>query len=188
MTQRPVFIIIAAVFMITLLILVVGLYSMTGNISSRTSKFTATIVALQDSIASLQATVNTLKDEAPGLGEYMTTFQLHMGKLWFAGQASNWGLAQYELDELAETMDAAEALHAIRNKVNTASVIQSVRETQIPLVQEALHRKNRRKFFSAYNQTLETCNSCHRSVGYGFIHITKPLGPPVTNQSWNFVQ
>ncbi len=25
----------------------------------------------------------------PGLGEYMTTIQLHAGKLWFAAQATN---------------------------------------------------------------------------------------------------
>jgi len=185
MTQRPVFFIIATVLVVTLLILVVGLYSMTSNISSRTSEYAKAITALQDSLATLQTTVRILKDQAPGLGEYMTTFQLHMGKLWFAGQAANWGLADYELGELAETMDAAEALHAIKNNVNTASVIQSVRETQIPLVQQALREKNQHKFSSAYNQTLETCNSCHRSVGFGFIHITKPLSPPVSNQAWS---
>lgn len=44
---------------------------------------------------------------SPGLGEFMTTMQLHMGKVWFAGKASNWDLARYELDELRETMEAA---------------------------------------------------------------------------------
>jgi hypothetical protein len=187
MTQRPVFLIVAAVLMITLLVLIVGLYSMTGRISAHTTELTKSITTLQDSLTTLQATIGKLKDQAPGLGEYMTTFQLHMGKLWFAGQASNWGLAQYELGELMETMDASEALHAIKNNINTASIIQAVRATQIPLVQLSLTEKNRHKFTRAYYQTLETCNSCHRSVGYGFIRITKPLASPVSNQAWSII-
>lgn len=188
MTQRPVFIIITIVFAITMLVLVVGLYSMAGNISSRTTELSRTVGALQDSVATLQASINALRDQAPGLGEYMSTFQLHMGKLWFATQASNWALAQYELGELTETMAAAEALHAIKNSVNTASVLQSVQVTQLPLLQQALHDKSQRNFRAAYEQTLQTCNSCHRSVGYGFIHIIKPLAPPVTNQSWRLTE
>jgi hypothetical protein len=188
MTQRPVFLIVALVFMITLLILVVGLYLMTGNISSRTSEFAKLVASLRDSLTTMNASINTLRDQAPGLGEYMSTFQLHMGKLWFATQASNWSLAQYELGELTETIQAAEALHAIKNNVNTASVLQSVRGTQIPLLQQALHDQSQRKFYGAYDQTLETCNSCHRSVGYGFIHIIKPLAAPVSNQAWNVIQ
>jgi hypothetical protein len=187
MTQRPVFLIVAAVVTVTLLVLVVGLYSLTGTISSRISEFTKSITALQDSLTTLQATISTLKEQAPGLGEYMTTFQLHMGKLWFAGQALNWGLAQYELGELVETMEAAEALHAIKNNVNTAIILQAVRATQIPLLQLSLNEKNQHKFARAYDQTLETCNSCHRSVGYGFIRITKPLAPPVSNQAWSII-
>ena len=37
----------------------------------------------------------------------MTTIQLHAGKLWFAAKAANWELAEYELDELKETILAA---------------------------------------------------------------------------------
>jgi hypothetical protein len=154
MTQQPVFLIVALVFMITLLSLVVRLYSMTGNISSRTSEFAKMVASLRDSMSTMNASINTLRDQAPDVGEYMSTFQLHMGKLWFATQASNWGLAQYELGELTETMQAAEALRAIKNNVNTASVLQCVRGTRIPLLQQALHDKRQRKFYGANDQTL----------------------------------
>lgn len=184
MTQRPVVVIVGVILMVTILVLIVGLYSMSGNISSRTTELNNTIVALQDSIASLHAAVDRLQDEAPGLGEYMTTFQLHMGKLWFAAHAANWGLADYELGELTETMEAAEALRAVKNNVNTATVLQSVRTDQLSRLQQALKQKNQQKFTSVYDQTVQTCNSCHRAVGYGSIAITKPTSPPVSNQSW----
>ncbi|MGE5413642.1 MAG: hypothetical protein ACM3NW_05660, partial [Syntrophomonadaceae bacterium] len=40
--------------------------------------------------------------EPPGLGELMTFNQMRHAKLWFAGEAGNWKLARYELDELGE--------------------------------------------------------------------------------------
>jgi hypothetical protein len=41
----------------------------------------------------------------PGLGEIMTLQQMRHLKLWYAGQAGNWPLADYELDELKEGFD-----------------------------------------------------------------------------------
>src|ERR1700733_16219163 len=38
----------------------------------------------------------------PGLGEIMTLQQLRHIKLWFAGRAGNWPLADYEMGELNE--------------------------------------------------------------------------------------
>src|SRR5208282_4551557 len=40
--------------------------------------------------------------DVPGLGEIMTLQQLRHIKLWFAGRAGNWPLADYEVDELNE--------------------------------------------------------------------------------------
>jgi hypothetical protein len=177
MTSRNVFTTTTIVVIVALLILVLGLHS-------KSNQYARTIVSLQDSLATLRADVDTLRGEAPGLGEYMTTFQLHMAKLWFAAHASNWGLAQYELGELAETMGAAEALHAVKNNVNTAGVIESVRGTQVVALEKSIADRNESSFVHTYSQTVETCNSCHRAVGYGFIFITQPASPPVFNQRW----
>src|SRR6266508_4873596 len=58
-------------------------------------------------VSILAGEIRTLKDDqarpnnsapaldlssSPGLGEFMTTMQLHMGKVWFAGKSSNWDL------------------------------------------------------------------------------------------------
>src|SRR5215467_9530965 len=42
---------------------------------------------------------------ASGLGEIMSLQQMRHLKLWFAGAAKNWPLADYELDELKEGFD-----------------------------------------------------------------------------------
>ncbi len=184
MSQRRILTVIGIVSFITIMILILGFYSTNTAITSRSNTVAKSVQVLRDSIAILQAEIDSLKAQAPGLGEYMTTFQLHMAKLWFATRALNWGLAEYEFGELAETVDAAEALHAVKNNVNTASVLQSIRQTQLVTLQESVQHRNLVAFSRAYDQTIQTCNSCHRSVGYGFIQITRPLAPPVSNQAW----
>src|SRR5262245_7044019 len=47
----------------------------------------------------------------PGLGEIMTLTQMRHAKLWFAGEAGNWPLASYELDELNEGLEDAATFH-----------------------------------------------------------------------------
>src|SRR3954466_13140099 len=42
----------------------------------------------------------------PGLGEFMTSgVQPHHIKIWLAGHAGNWALAEYEAKELRETFE-----------------------------------------------------------------------------------
>lgn len=149
-----------------------------------TESLKTAVMRLEDSLRTVMASLDSLPSQTPGLGEYMSTIQLHAAKLWFAGQASNWELAKYEVDELGETTEAAEALHVRKNNVDISSVLQSVRQTQLPLLEKSIRQRKLRAFNGAYEQTLAACNGCHRSAGYGFIHIITPSREPVTNQRW----
>jgi hypothetical protein len=155
-----------------------------SSVKNDAERSAADLIQMKDSLAVLQLVADSLRARTPGLGEYMTTIQLHISKLWFAGQASNWKLAKYELDELAETMEAAESLHARRNDVDVSSVLRSVRLTLVPLFNQSLVKKSPWAFGDVYNQTLVACNGCHRPAGYEFIHIVTPTREPVSNQQW----
>ncbi len=184
MKQMRSIIVVSVLLLATLVILIVKITSLSSAASSQKDEFTRNVAALQDSLRKLHSELDTLEERMPGLGEYMSTIQLHMAKLWFAAQAANWELANYELGELQETIEGAEALHAFKNKVDISSVLQSVRQTQTVLLSQAINERSIHKFMSAYDQTLAACNGCHRPAGYGFVHIVKPLAPPVTNQQW----
>ena len=142
------------------------------------------LAAVQDSLKRVQTELATVKELAPGLGEYMTTIQLHAGKLWFAVKAGNWELAQYELDELKETMEAAKALNAEKNGVKISNVLDSVLQTQIAEMDKSLKTKSTTDFQKSYDETLTACNGCHTEAGFKFIRIVRPSAPPVTNQQW----
>jgi hypothetical protein len=114
----------------------------------------------------------------------MTIIQLHAGKLWFAAKASNWELAEYELDELKETMESAKALNAEKKGVKISNVLDSVLQTQVAQLADSVKRRNRGEFHRSYDETLAACNGCHTEAGYKFIQIVRPSAPPVTNQKW----
>jgi len=170
---------------------VVSIIALLFKINSLESKLrilgesnSSSISALQNSLKLAQADARTVKELAPGLGEFMTTIQLHAAKLWFAAQATNWDLAKYELDELKETMEAAKGLNEEKNGVKISNVLDSVLQTQVADLDKSIESKRQTEFQKSYDETLSACNGCHTEAGYKFIRIVRPTAPPVTNQRW----
>lgn len=169
---------------VLVIVLLLRIFSLESQIRSLGEGNSRALTTFQDSVKQLQAELATAKEMAPGLGEYMTTIQLHAGKLWFAAKAANWELAEYELDELKETIEAAKGLNAEKNGVKISDVLDSVLQTQVAALDKSIKSKSQTKFRSSYDETLSACNGCHQSAGYKFIHIVRPSAPPVTNQKW----
>jgi hypothetical protein len=169
---------------ILVLALFVRVLSLDKQVQSLSQANGEALTAFKDGLKRTQSDVATAKELAPGLGEYMTTIQLHAGKLWFAAKGANWDLARYELDELKETIEAAKALNAEKNGVKISSVLDSVLQTQIAELEKSIKSKSASEFQKAYDETLSACNGCHSEAGYRFIHIVRPIAPPVTNQKW----
>ena len=178
---------LAGLSVIVFLFLIFRLVSLGNEIQALDAGNSRELAALQDSLKRAQADLASAKEAVPGLGEYMTTIQLHAGKLWFAAKASNWELANYELDELKETMESAKALNAEKNGVKISGVLDSVLQTQVAQLAEAIKRKSTAEFQKSYDEILSACNGCHTEAGYKFIHIIRPSAPPVTNQKWESV-
>jgi hypothetical protein len=174
--------------MVLILALFLRVLRLNSQVQSLSPPNTGALTALQDSLKRTQADLASSKELAPGLGEYMTTIQLHAGKLWFAAKAANWQLAQYELDELKETMEAAKGLNAEKNGIKISNVLDSVLQTQLPELDKSIKSKSQTQFQRSYDETLSACNGCHESAGYKFIHIIRPSAPPVTNQRWEMSQ
>jgi hypothetical protein len=59
------------------------------------------------STSSTSSSATSSEPYTPGLGEIMSLQQMRHAKLWFAGQAENWELADYEIDELGEGFDVS---------------------------------------------------------------------------------
>jgi hypothetical protein len=130
---------------VLIVVLLLRVFNLESQIRSLGEQNSRALTTFQDSVKRLQAELATAKEMIPGLGEYMTTIQLHAGKLWFAAKAANWKLAEYELDELKETMEAAKGLNAEKNGVKISDVLDSVLQTQVAALVKSISKKTKFK-------------------------------------------
>jgi hypothetical protein len=111
----------------------------------------------------------------PGLGEIMTLQQLRHIKLWFAGRAGNWALADYEMGELSEGFEDV-------NKLLGGDTVDKRVGDPLKALQKAIEDKNRTAFTTAYDKLSAGCNNCHRALDHAFIVIQRPAVLPYSDQ------
>ena len=120
----------------------------------------------------------------PGLGEIMTLQQMRHLKLWFAGQANNWPLAAYELDELKEGFDDVVKYFPTKDGVPTGTMASAVIEKEVAALDKAIEAKDRKQFAAAFDKLTASCNACHQASKHEFIVIRRPAANPYANQSF----
>lgn len=120
----------------------------------------------------------------PGLGEIMTLNQMRHSKLWFAGEASNWPLAKYELEELNEGLQDVSTFHPTHKdiKLPIPDLISKIMTSPISHVQEAAEAQDHEKFITAFDELTAACNQCHQATDFGFNVVARPTANPYTNQ------
>ena len=121
---------------------------------------------------------------APGLGEFMTATQLRHAKLWFAGKASNWDLAAYEIDEIAEGLEEAEKLFPNHDGIPVADMIRANIDPAVEELRKAVGARSSTKFTVAFDKLTGPCNTCHEGANKPFIHIQRPTLTPLSNQDF----
>ncbi len=121
---------------------------------------------------------------APGLGEIMTFQQMRHVKLWLAGQAGNWQLVLYEVDELAEGFDDVVKYHPTHKDAPVAPRDAIPRMVLGPLAQvrAAAEAHDAAAFAQAYDALTAACNNCHSAMSFGFNVVGRPTANPYPDQ------
>ena len=122
----------------------------------------------------------------PGLGEIMTQSAARHSKLWFAGQAKNWALATYEIDELREGFEDAGKYHPSHKQIRQSipDLIAVTMNQPLAQLEQAIREKNLQAFTDNYDKLTAACNNCHRSTEFGFNVVTRPALNPFSNQAF----
>jgi hypothetical protein len=113
----------------------------------------------------------------PQLADIMASLQMRHLKLYFAGRAQNWELADFELRQITAELTEAAMLYSgipVTNVTTLAAPVQSL--------SDAVRAKDEHKFLDAMGQLTNGCNACHQSMDRKFITIGLPTGQPFTNQ------
>jgi hypothetical protein len=142
--------------------------------------------ALIGCLAACSANQESPTPYTPGLGEIMTLTQMRHAKLWYAGEAGNWGLASYELDELEEGFADARKFHPTHKDAPQplAQVLPIMVDAPIAAVRIAVDRHDKTAFETAFDALTDGCNACHRTMKFGFNVVQRPATNAFPNQSF----
>jgi hypothetical protein len=122
----------------------------------------------------------------PGLGEIMSLQQMRHGKLWFAGQATNWELAAYELDELEEGFADAAQFHPTHKSSPQplTTAIPTYIDAPVKELRSAIEAKDAKKFEHAFDAMTAGCNGCHVATNFAFNVAVRPKVNTFANQDF----
>jgi hypothetical protein len=115
---------------------------------------------------------------SPHLSDIMVQQQMRHIKLWFAGDARNWPLADYELDQLKDGFDDVA-------KLLGGDIAQQHVGGAISRLERAIEGKDHAAFVSAFDEFSAGCNACHRTLDHAFIVLQRPVLLPYSDQKFS---
>lgn len=116
------------------------------------------------------------------LVESMGHMQRYMNKLWFAGKATNWELADFYTHELEETMEVLIHGEIEEDGHNISVLIETMAIPSLESLEDVLKNKDSGSFEGEYLGLVNACNSCHQVTEHAFLKIQEPSSPAFTNQ------
>ncbi len=120
----------------------------------------------------------------PGLEWFMNMIQTEHAKLWYAGKARNWRLAEYQLAEIKEIMSDTQDLVPVYKNLPFADMMDAVIVGPIGELEKAIEAKNPKAFAKGYGELTGACNACHQATEHGYIRIQRPAGPGFPTQDF----
>jgi hypothetical protein len=162
------------------LVLIVGIsIAMAANATPPANNDQAEIAALKKALAELKKSAYH-----PELGEQMLSIQIRHARLWYAGQAQNWLLAAFELQEIKEAFDAVveqNPEHAIFQPQRLADILPAMTKAPVAALRDAIDHASKSQFDKAYDGLSAACTGCHQIAGNDFLVIQRPTAPILDN-------
>ena len=125
------------------------------------------------------------KSYLPGLGDFMGRIQVDHAKLWLAGDARNWELAEYQLGELKEVFSDVQDLVPRYQNVPVGDMIDAIITGTITDLEGAIATKDFSKFAASFDRLTAACNSCHQAANHPYIAIRRPTQSDFSNQDFS---
>ncbi len=122
-------------------------------------------------------TDTSVEPYVPRLADIMNALQVRHLKLYFAGRAQNWELADFEVRQLRAGLSEAALLYSGLPVTNVTTLAGPV-----DALSDAIKAKDGGKFKEAMGRITDGCNACHQSMDRKFIVIRLPTEQPFTNQ------
>ena len=122
----------------------------------------------------------TLRQQVPTNSTIMMDVQWHWTNLYWAARRKNWPLAQYYFNEArGHIQQLVRKNPTIRNQVDQKDVdlqgiFDGIDASSLAMVKDAIEKKDSTLFAANYKLMLESCYSCHKSVGRPYLRPQIP--------------
>ena len=123
----------------------------------------------------------------PGLGTVMIEYGTRFGNLWWAADAGNWDMVNYQFKEMLEIQETGETTRPAR-----ADALKKFEDESLKPLMDAAKAQDKTAFVAAYDQAITGCNKCHgeqkdSTTGqtFRFVRIMRPTSlAPFSNVDW----
>jgi hypothetical protein len=114
-------------------------------------------------------------DFKPAMDDLMTMLvqPRHM-KLYYAGQAKNWQLAAFQIDELRGALARIGRTIPNYRNINVDTAVASIFADKLKAVGAAVKAADLTQFNTAYGEMTASCNDCHKGMEHEFLVIKIP--------------
>jgi hypothetical protein len=132
-------------------------------------------------IEALRAEIQTLRGMIGSQSHTMMDVDYHFANLWFAGEAENWPLAQFYLNETTSHIGWAVRVRPVRPTQNGPLELQPIFETMrnfsLAETQTAIEAEDKTAFEAAYAHVIEECHACHVAAEKPYLSPRIPATP-----------
>ena len=132
-------------------------------------------------IARLKDEVERLKGLLPDQAHAMKDVAYHFSNLWFAGQAHNWPLARFYLDETRSHLRWAVRIRPTRRTaagdLDLGSILDGLDRSLLTRLRKGIEDQDLAAFAKAYTDTLAGCMACHLAAEKPYLRLRVPEAP-----------
>src|SRR5262249_42492782 len=123
----------------------------------------------------------TVRGMLPSQSHTMMDVEYHFTNLWFAGEAENWPLAAFYLNEtqghIGWTIRVRPVRQTSRGDLDLAPIFGGLRGGPLAETKAAIGAKDKKKFEDAYTHVMSGCYSCHVAAEKPFLRPHIPEAP-----------
>jgi hypothetical protein len=114
-------------------------------------------------------------DFKPAMDDLMTMLvQPRHIRLYFAGQAQNWRLAAFQVNELRGALARIGRTIPNYRNINVDTAVAAIFADKLKAVDAAVKAADPAQFAAAYSEMTTACNDCHKGMEHPFLVIKVP--------------
>jgi len=132
-------------------------------------------------IRRLKDEVERLKGMVPDQSHVMKDVAYHFSNLWFAGQARNWPLAAFYLNETRSHLRWAVRVRPVRQTaagpLDLRSMLDGIDRSLLADLQKTVEARDLSAFSKGYRDALTGCYACHQASEKPYLRPRVPEAP-----------